>query len=202
MSKKEQQIYQFKVTLKEIKPLIWRRIQVPATYTFWDLHVAIQDAMGWLDYHLHQFNIQNSKSGREDEIGMPHEEYENNTLAGWEAPIASYFSLENKKAKYIYDFGDDWKHRILLEKILPQKPGLHYPICIAGKRACPPEDCGGVWGYENLLEIIQDKKHEEYESTMDWLGGRFNPEEFDVKNVHFDDPQERWKMAFKEAYEV
>lgn len=200
MSKKSQQVYQFKIMLEEIKPPIWRRIQVPATYTFWDLHVAIQDAMGWQDYHLHQFDVQNPKSGKKDEIGIPHEEYENNTLAGWETPIASYFSLENKKAKYVYDFGDNWKHRILLEKILSQNPGSHYPICIAGERACPPEDCGGIWGYDDLLEIIQDKKHEEYESTMEWLGGHFNPEEFEAQNVHFDDPGERWEMTFKEAY--
>ncbi|MBP7846174.1 MAG: plasmid pRiA4b ORF-3 family protein [Candidatus Pacebacteria bacterium] len=198
MAKTDQKIYQFKITLEEIKPSIWRRIQVLEAYTFWDLHVAITDAMGWLDYHLHQFDIQNPKSGKKDEIGIPHEEYENNTLPGWKIPIASYFSLENKKANYLYDFGDSWRHKILLEKILPQEIDSQYPICIAGERACPPEDCGGVGGYENLLEIIKDKKHEEYKRKMKWLGGSYNPEKFVLQDVYFANPKERWIRAFQD----
>lgn len=192
------QVYQFKITLEDVTLAIWRRIQVPETYTFWDFHVAIQDAMGWLDYHLHQFDIINPKTGRTEEIGIPDEDGELGHLAGWKIPIASYFSLENKKADYLYDFGDGWEHKILLEKILPQEQGLQYPICIDGERACPPEDCGGTWGYENLLKIIKDKKHKEYKSMMTWLGGRFNPEEFKLKDVSFDNPEDRWNIAFVE----
>ena len=198
MAKTDQKIYQFKITLEEIRPSIWRRIQVPETYTFWDFHVAITDAMGWLDYHLHQFDISNPKTGEKEEIGIPHEEYENNTLAGWKIPIASYFSMENKKANYLYDFGDSWRHKILLEKILPRELASQYPICIAGERACPPEDCGGVGGYENLLEIIKDKKHEEYKRKMKGLGGNYNPEEFVLQDVHFYNPKERWIRAFQD----
>lgn len=198
---KSTHVYQFKISLENIKPLIWRRIQVPETYTFWDLHVAIQDSMGWLDYHLHQFDLINPQIRRKEGIGIPDEDGELDILPGWEFPISSYFSLENKKADYLYDFGDGWEHMIVLEKILPQEQGSRYPICIAGERACPPEDCGGTWGYENLLEIIKDKKHEEYKRMMQWLGGKFNPEEFLPENVVFDDPKERWTIAFKDAIE-
>src|SRR3989338_6598283 len=198
---KSTQVYQFKISLENVKPLIWRRIQVPETYTFWDLHVAIQDSMGWLDYHLHQFDLINPQIRRKEEIGIPDEDGELEILPGWEIPISSYFSLENKKADYLYDFGDGWEHMIVIEKILPQEQGSRYPVCIAGERACPPEDCGGTWGYENLLEIIKDKKHEEYKRMMEWLGGKFNPEEFLPENVVFDNPQDRWAIAFEDAIE-
>lgn len=180
-----EKVYQFKITLKDTKPAIWRRIQVPETYTFCDLHVAIQNAMGWENYHLHQFNIINPKTGITEDIGSPGGE----AISGSKIPLSSYFSLQNKRAYYLYDFGDSWEHMILLEKILPQVPKLKYPICIGGERACPPEDCGGSWGYENLLVIIKNKKHAEHRSTMEWLGEPFNPAEFKLKNVHFDNPK-------------
>ncbi len=110
--------------------------------------------------------------------------------------IADYFSMANRTASYDYDFGDNWEHKIQLEKILPRDKGVTYPICIKGKRACPPEDCGGIWGYAELLEIIANPNHEEYEGMFGWLGGEFDPEHFDVKEVSFDDPDKRLKMAF------
>lgn len=191
MANKSHNIYQFKITLEGIKPTIWRRIQVPETYTFWDLHVAIQDAMGWLDCHLHQFDIINLKTDRKDSIGIPDEYGGIETLPGWKTSISSYFSLSNKKADYEYDFGDCWRHKVNLEKILPLESNIKYPRCIAGERACPPEDCGGIWGYENLLEIIKDPNHEEYEERLEWLGDNFDPEDFNPADVHFDDPKER-----------
>lgn len=197
MKKQFNQVYQFKITLKETKPPIWRRIQVPETYSFWDLHVAIQDAMGWGDAHLHLFNIKDRSTGEFVEIGIPDEDFEEEfeTLPGWKKKIADYFSMENSKAEYVYDFGDNWEHTIKLEKILPRDEKTVYPICIDGNRACPPEDCGGPWGYEDLLQTISDPDDEEYEDTMEWLGGEFDPEEFDPEEVHFDDPDGRRKMA-------
>ena len=197
MKKKFDKVYQFKVTLLDIRPPIWRRIQVPETYSFWDLHVAIQDAMGWYDCHLHKFDIANPKTGRRDEIGIPFEDFGNDmgTIAGWKNLIADYFSMENKSCDYVYDFGDNWNHRILLEKIIPHEKGAKYPICIKGKRACPHEDCGGVWGYMDLLEILDDPEHEEYESMKDWVGDEIDPERFDPKEVHFDNPTARQKNA-------
>ena len=198
MKKKFDQVYQFKITLKGIKPPIWRRIRVPETYTFWDLHVAIQDAMGWLDYHLHQFEMVNPSTGMKVEIGIPDKEsgWGREILLGWKQKIADYFSIENRSADYTYDFGDNWEHIIKLEKILPRDKNIDYPICIAGKRACPPEDCGGIWGYENFLEIINDPDNKEYEDMIEWVGGEFDPEHFDVKEVSFDDPDKRRRIAF------
>ena len=198
MKKKFNQVYQFKITLEDSKPPIWRRIQVPETYTFWDLHVAIQDAMGWSDYHLHEFEMVNPSTGLKANIGIPvpDELYGREVLLEWKQKIADYFSMENQSADYVYDFGDSWEHKIQLEKILLREKDINYPICIKGKRACPPEDCGGIWGYAELLEIIRNPEHEEYEEMLEWLGGEFDSEHFDVEEVGFDDPDKRRKMAF------
>jgi hypothetical protein len=183
MVTKNIQIYQFKITLREIKPKIWRSIQVPSNYSFWDFHVAIQDAMGWQDYHLHQFTIINPKTGESEVIGIADDESFQEIIAGKKAKISKYFLSPKDKANYEYDFGDGWEHEITLEKILPVNANDKYPQCIAGARACPPEDCGGVYGYENLLKIIKDPNHEEYKEQIKWLGGEFNPEDFDHKSV-------------------
>ena len=196
MKQKFSQVYQFKITLMGTKPPIWRRIQVPKTYTFWDLHVAIQDAMGWLDYHLHEFEIPHPSTDLTVNIGIPDDEFGREVIPGWETKIADYFSRENQSAVYTYDFGDDWRHKIELEKILPTEKGVKYPLCIKGRRACPPEDCGGVWGYGDFLEIIKDPNHEEHQEMLEWAGGEFDPEHFDAKEVRFDDPDERRKIAF------
>lgn len=112
--------------------------------------------------------------------------------------IANWFSMENRAANYIYDFGDGWEHRIELEKILPRDENIEYPICIAGKRACPPEDCGGIWGYKEFLEAIRDPEHENHEELLEWVGGEFDPEAFDPKKVYFEDPDERRKYELDE----
>lgn len=192
-------VYQFKVTLKGIRPPIWRRIQVPGNYSFWDLHVAIQDAMGWFDCHLHSFEMINPKTGFREEIGLPDDDFgafDRDVIPGWERPISRYFTPENSKSLYIYDFGDDWRHEISLEKILSPEKGIPYPRCIKGKRACPPEDCGGPWGYGEMLVTLSDPEHEDYEDTVEWLGEVFDPEYFDPAEIHFQDPEERRKMTF------
>lgn len=196
MVKKEKCAYQFKIFLEGIKPKIWRRIQVPEDYTFWDFHVAIQDAMGWEDYHLHEFEIVNPQTGERNLIGIPFDDDWGDVavLPGWKIPISSYFSASNKKATYQYDFGDSWDHKITLEKILPLDPGATYPRCLAGERSCPPEDCGGIWGYEELLEIMKDPHHEEYKERMEWLGDGFDPEDFNPDSIVFNDPKKRLKM--------
>ena len=191
-------IYQFKITLKGIKPAIWRRIQVPENYSFWALHVAIQDSMGWQDYHLHNFSMLKPATGKMVNITFPDEDYrvfENKNLSCHREKIAKYFFMDNRDAYYIYDFGDDWEHSIKLEKILPAKEGIGYPLCTGGKRACPPEDCGGVFRYEMFLKILSNNKHQEYESMLSWVGGKFDPEYFNFKEVVFDNTDERWKFA-------
>ncbi|CAD6491461.1 MAG: Plasmid pRiA4b ORF-3-like protein [Candidatus Argoarchaeum ethanivorans] len=196
MKKKFNQVYQFKISLLGIRPPIWRRIQVPETYTFWDLHVAIQDVMGWADYHLHEFGITSPENGEKVRIGIHEENFDKKLLPEWKQKIADYFSQENEKADYVYDFGDNWEHIIKLEKILPREENIKYPVCIKGKRACSPEDCGGIGGYYNLLEIIKNPNHERYEEMLDWIGGEFDLERFDVEEVSFDDPGKRQKIAF------
>ena len=192
-------VYQFKVTLREIEPDIWRRIVVPATYSFWDLHVAVQDSMGWFDYHLHEFKIKNPDTKATDAIGIPDDEVpkeKQDCMAGWEMPIAYYFRRPGDKAEYEYDYGDGWEHEIVLEGILPRESKTKYPKCIGGDRSCPPEDCGGVHGYEKLVKISRDPSHKEYGSMKQWLGKVYDPEAFDSKKVHFDNPKKRWKIAF------
>lgn len=200
MKKIFNQVYQFKITLKDIKPPIWRRIQVPETYSFWDLHVAIQDAMGWLDYHLHDFEMFHPTTGEKVKIGMPSDDdelYELEIIPEQKQKIADWFFVEDKAVDYSYDFGDNWEHKIKLEKILPRDKNIQYPICITGKRACPPEDCGGPPGYEYFLDAIQDPTHEEHESMLRWVGGEFDSEHFDKNEVVFDDPDERLETLFE-----
>lgn len=193
--------YQFKVTLTESEPEIWRRIVVPAAYTFWDLHVAIQDSMGWLDYHLHVFRVRNPDMGKTDQIGIPDDdpfEGDEPFLPGWEIPMAQYLKQTGDRADYEYDFGDGWEHDIVLEKISARVPRTKYPICIDGARACPPEDCGGIPGYEEMLNVLLDPNHEEYSSTLEWVGGGFDPSAFDPRKLRFDNPKKRWRIAFED----
>ena len=110
--------FQFRVTLRGIEPEVWRLIAVPAKYSFWDLHVAIQDVMGWLDCHLHAFRIQNPQTGQVDQIGIPDDSFDDETfLTGWEIPMNEYFKEPDNSANYEYDFGDEWEHAVVLEEV-------------------------------------------------------------------------------------
>lgn len=158
MSKKINKVYQFKITLSGSKPPIWRRILVPSNYSFWDLHVAIQDSMGLLDYHLHSFFLKDPITNSKIEIGIPNEEdeiFDKKVFPDNKVKISKYFSMENSSADYEYDFGDSWIHKIKIEKIIDAAAGGQYPKCIAGKMACPPEDCGGIHGYYDFLAILR-----------------------------------------------
>ena len=200
VSRTYKNVYQFKITLNEITPTIWRRIHVPGHYSFWDCHVAIQDAMGWQDSHLHMFRVPDPSAVDETmQIGIPDEDRfvdDPVILPGWELAIADSFSAENAKAQYEYDFGDGWEHTLILEQILPRKPKTKYPACLAGERRCPPEDCGGPPGYEELLRVLADPRHEEHDSMLTWVGGSYDPTNFDPKQVRFDNPEKRWDHAF------
>jgi len=183
--------------LADTNPLVWRRLLVPETYSFWDLHVAIQDAMGWTDCHLHEFVVVDAKTLRGKRIGIPDEEFagERPTLAGWKVPIARHLTHGSQPVRYLYDFGDDWNHTLEVEDILPADGGS-YPRCVAGAGACPPEDVGGTHGYAEFLHAIRDLRHPERAAMLTWAGGRFDPLAFDPMQVHFDDPRVRWAYAF------
>jgi hypothetical protein len=172
---------------------------VPSGYSFWDLHVAIQDAMGWLDYHLHLFHVRNPETGEFEAIGIPdNEPYldEPPYLAGWEVPIARYFVKEGDAASCEYDFGDDWRHTVVLEGVETIRKGERQLSCLGGERRCPPEDCGGVHGYAELLEVMADVTHPERSAMLQWLGGANGPQAFSASDVKFDDPKVRWRAAF------
>ena len=186
-------VLQVRISLVGIVPPIWRRIQVPSTYSFWDLHVAIQDSMGWLDSHLHAFRLPDLRRGRPVQIGIPEDEYGAGrpTLPGWEIPVEDYLHELSPVAVYEYDFGDGWIHVVQLEARLAARRKQSYPVCLAGERKCPPENCGGVPGYELLLEAIADPDHPEHESLLAGFEGSSNADEFEASDVAFDDPQVR-----------
>ncbi len=198
MKKKSERVYHFKITLKGINPPVWRTIQVPETYTFWDLHVAVQDAMGWQDCHLHDFAVHNPQAQTKERIGIPDDdaEFDLDILPGWDHNISDYFSTKNSTATYVYDYGDNWEHAVKFEKIVPRDKEKKYPRCIAGERACPPENCAGIYGYQQFLEAIMDPGHKSHEDFLQWAGADVEPERFSPNEVHFDDPRKRWKRAF------
>lgn len=192
-------VFQFKITLREIEPTIWRRIQISNSCSFWDLHVAIQNAMGWTDSHLHHFEVIDPVTGDKQYMGIPAEDDFDiyNTLPGWGYRVKD-FVVKNNTMLYLYDYGDSWYHLIEFEGLYEKKPNKKYPTCIAGERACPPEDVGGIPGYFNFLEIINDKNNHERKSMLRWVGGKYESEKFNLKKVKFDSPGKRWKYVFEQ----
>lgn len=171
-------VYQLKITLKESKPPIWRRVEVADDITLARLHQIIQAAMGWTDSHLHMFSV-----GRVS-YGVPDPDYDEDVRDERRHRLSQLLIAPKQKVSYEYDFGDSWTHEVLLEKVLPPEPGATYPRCTAGKRACPPEDCGGVWGYADFLEAIADPEHPEHEELLEWVGGEFDPEQFEIAEAN------------------
>ena len=157
-------MYQIKVTLKGSKPPIWRRMQITSDTTLAKLHRILQRVMGWEGSHLYQFVTGGIAYGDPSMLGeLDAEDARTVTLA-------ALMRGEKSKLLYEYDFGDSWEHELLVEKILPLDEGKRYPVCLTGKRACPPEDCGGVWGYVSFLEAIHDPEHPEHEEMLEWIG--------------------------------
>ncbi len=175
-SKAAGKVYQLKITLKDIKPPVWRRVLVPDC-SLAKLHEVIQVAMGWENYHLYDFEVGGERYT--DPRGMDDLDMEDASRAR----LGRVAAREKAKLRYTYDFGDNWQHEVLVEKMLPSEEGKKYPVCIAGKRACPPEDVGGPWGYMEFAEAIRDPKHEQYEELMEWRG-EFDPEAFSVEEVN------------------
>ena len=173
-------IYQLKITLAHSKPPIWRRVLVPGDVTLEHLHYIIQVAMGWTNYHLHQFIVHGIY------FGVPNPDYFDYMEMNDERRfrLNQIADKEGSRFRYEYDFGDGWMHTLLVEKILEPDPSGQVPVCIKGRRACPPEDVGGVWGYGNFLEAIGDPDHPEHEDYVRWIGGAFDPEAFDLEETN------------------
>ena len=199
-----EQVHELKITLRRSKPPIWRRIAVPSDIKLSDLHLVIQIVMGWTNSHLHQFVLRNTRPRpRNEELRsldmlarfdrlmisrdrcwsdprMELEEAEDET----KIRLCELAPAVKSKLIYEYDFGDGWDHQIEAVKIGPPAEGMDYPVCLKGKLACPPEDCGGIWGYYEMLEALKDPKHERHEDSVEWIGGHFDPERFDLDEIN------------------
>jgi len=201
-----------RITLRDSKPPIWRRVAVPSDITLGQLHEVIQIAMGWMNSHLHQFVLKDkslinrapdviarlSEEGRYDDIfaatrgirvfvtkvtlyGEPTEMEGEDEDA---VTLAEVCPKVKSKLIYEYDFGDGWEHTIEVQQIKEPEPGAEYPVCLAGKKACPPEDCGGVYGYYHMLDVVADPDHEEHDDIVEWLGDDFDADAFDIDEVN------------------
>ena len=178
-----------KVTLAHIRPAIWRRLAVPSDFTLADLHEVLQIAFDWEDCHLYSFTV------GEQRYGIPDPDDPVDELDAESITLAQALPRKGARAEYIYDFGDDWIHKISVEGIeredgprsssrwRPPRSGA--PVaCLAGKRAGPPEDCGGPYGYGELLEALADIEHERHDELVEWIGGDFDPEEFSLHDIN------------------
>jgi hypothetical protein len=183
-------VFQLKVTLLNTKPPIWRRVLVDGSTTLAGLHEIIQAAFGWWNYHLHEFEIGRARYGIPDpdwDFGPPTTDESTTRLDA----VAG----EGTSFHYTYDFGDDWRHKVTVEKVGPTDPGAAVPDCIDGRRACPPEDCGGPWGYHDLLESLGGRPGSS-DARLDFVGADFDPATFapndfalnlaNVRNTTFD----------------
>jgi hypothetical protein len=176
-----ERLYQFKITLVESKPPIWRRIQVK-NCTLDKFHERIQTAMGWNNSHLHRFEIKGERYGDPENLDDGYDDFDcvDSTIT----KISEVVPKDGKRIHflYLYDFGDNWRHEVIFEGCLRAESGQRYPLCVEGERNCPPEDVGGVWGYADFLEALADPSHEEHEEFKQWAGN-FNPEEFDAEKL-------------------
>jgi Plasmid pRiA4b ORF-3-like protein len=177
-------IYQLKITLKNIHPDIWRRIIIQSDISLDLMHYIIQDLMPWTDSHLYDFQQDDNHyiTEKEHDQGMDCDGLVD------EINLSDLLEKEKDKMIYNYDYGDGWEHEIILEKILEAEEGVEYPICTGGQRRCPPDDCGGPWGYQRLLDVLNDPEHGDYEMMREWVGldeGEvWDPEYFDLQETN------------------
>lgn len=174
-------VLQLKLSLRGVsKPSVWRRLLVPAEMRLSQLHRVIQTAMGWTDTHLHAFSTPDGDYGPPD----PELDHRDERTAR----LSDFLTQPGSRIRYTYDFGDFWEHDIVLEKALAPDLGTWLPVCLAGKGACPPEDCGGAWGYADLRDTLSDPASEEHDAMLEWLGlnsaDEFDPAAFDVEETN------------------
>lgn len=179
-------VYQIKVTLRDVRPPVWRRVLVPSRLTLARLHDVLQVAMGWTNSHLHAFQVGDVTYGMSDEdlVELDFEPEE-------KARVSQVLPKEKARLVYEYDFGDSWEHDVLVEKVLPPETAQR-PQCVEGRRACPPEDCGGAPGFLHLLEVLADPADPEHEEMREWVGDDYDPEWFDIEEVNARLARMRW----------
>jgi len=193
------EVHRFRIELQYIRPKIWREIEVPGNYSFWDLHVAIANVMGWYDYHLHQFTIEDPDTGDDVMLFQPDDEgldWGIETRDDHEEKIADYFSMDNWTCEYEYDFGDSWKHLIILERIKERDSSYFYPLFLDGWGTCPPEDVGGPGGYKTFLKVLEDPENLEHDHYKSWVGWNFDPDAFNPQQVTFSDPEKWYRFLY------
>lgn len=175
-------ILQLKVTLRGTKPPIWRRVLVENTVTFEALHDIIQTAMGWTNSHLHEFNVNGVRIGQMlDDFDA---DFGDGLIDDATVTLHSALTPAVSKFEYLYDFGDSWEHAVVVEKWLTADAAVTYPVCTGGKLHAPPEDCGGIPGFYQLLTVVADKRHPEHEEMLEWLGDEYDPQAFNQQEVN------------------
>jgi len=172
--------YQLRIELKRIQPLIWRRVLVPETITLPKLHLTLQEAMGWTNSHLHQFEINQQSYGMLDPDWPDEDPY----LDERRVRLKPFIEAGVRRFSYLYDFGDHWDHVVHVEDLVSPPSSTQKVRCTAGENACPPEDVGSVPGYFEFLTAIKDPTHEEHQSMLDWIGYPFDPTAFDIHDVN------------------
>jgi len=177
--KNNDSVIQIKITLVESNPQVWRRVLIPLHFTLQQLHEVIQITMGWQNSHLYSFDISGVEYGEDlEDINEEIKDAQKHKL--------SDILTDKKQFFYLYDFGDDWQHEIIIESILKKENNYNYPVCIAGQNACPPEDSGGIYNYQEILETLNNKNHEDHLEIITWLGGFFDPLTFDPNRINRD----------------
>ncbi len=187
-----QSVLRVKVTLEIIDPPVWRRLLLPVDCTFWDLHVAIQDCMGWTDSCPHVFDLVGTETSGPLRIGLPDPHGDNGIIPGWTQEVLEHLP-PHSGVSYTYDFCEKWEHWVEIERVEPETPGRSYPACISGARRCPPEGSGGLFNYPVLLDAIENPDHKDHAELLKVCGGNFDPEEFNPALVRFRDPHARLK---------
>lgn len=186
-------VYRFKITLRETKPPIWRRIETHDA-TLEQFHELIQSSMGWTNSHLHEFDVGGTRYTHPQFMQDSFDDF--GAVSYDKVRITDLVSSRgnNLKMKYMYDFGDSWEHDVKLDGIFPAEPGVEYPRCVAGKLACPPEDVGGVWGFHDFVEAVTNPKHDQHEEMLEW-SGPFDPNEFNS-----DETTKQMQQGFPSLY--
>jgi hypothetical protein len=168
-----QPVLQLRITLEEVHPPVWRRLLVPGSVRLDKLHRVFQAAMGWEDRHLHSFHVGDAL------FGTQFDDYPDGELDEKSVTVVGAVG-ETRRFAYEYDFGDSWRHEVVVEASWRVPVGLKFAVCLDGQNACPPEDCGGTPGYAELLEVLADPEHEDHDHFCGWVGGTFDSAEFDV----------------------
>ena len=171
-------IASLQIKLDEVEPTVMRRVEVPLTIRLDHLHLVLQAAMGWENYHLYEFRVRDTRWG----MPMPELDFGDGPLDAKKTRLVDVLQdFGVKSFKYVYDFGDDWRHSVRVGRTTDAVPGIAYPRLVEAVGRCPPEDVGGSWGYEEFLKVLADPDHEEYAERMEWAGGSFDPADPEIE---------------------